>query len=432
MEKEPRKRKATVEYSEKFKSEAVQEVLSTGDSVSEVAKRLGIGMATLYRWMRIFGIDQPKNYYGRVMDKSKEELLNELAALKREVSRLKKAVWEAEVDAIAQKALVDHLAKKYHIDVKKKDRFRAIDSLKSSTHMNKRLDIKRLCQLLEVSRKGYYKYDREAVEGDEGIKASTVLHYCQYLRQELPKAGVSILQTLCNEYFDGVFSIGRDWLYGLLDANGMLLRSRKKSRPPRTTYGVINHGFQDHLNTIPKYVAPDHCRLTVSDITYVKCREGFVYLSLTMDAYSRIITGYDLQRSLTTEGPLNALKQTISFYREHGFDVKGLIFHSDRGSQYISKKMTEYEASQGIITSVTQTGDPLHNAMAERINGTIKNDWLYQYDTLDFQELKQAVAQSIVLYNTARPHRALGMKVPMQTLLPDYPNPLVKKKTVVA
>ena len=70
--------------------------------------------------------------------------------------------------------------------------------------------------------------------------------------------------------------------------------------------------------------------------------------------------------------------------------------------------------------------------MAERINGTIKNDWLYQYETLDFQELKQAVAQSITLYNTARPHRALGMKVPMQTLLPDYPNPLVKKKTVVA
>lgn len=285
--------------------------------------------------------------------------------------------------------------------------------------------MRNLCNHLGVSREGYYKH--ETVEEDEGLKASTVLYYCQFIRSQLPKAGVGVLQVLCNEYFKGKFTVSRDWLYHLLRANEMLLRGKKRARPPRTTQGVYNHGFEDHLNTTPKYIAPDHCRLTVSDITYIKCRDNFVYLSLTMDAYSKIITGYDVQRTLTTAGPLNALKQTVSFYKRHGLDVAGLIFHSDRGMQYVSKQMTEYESRLHIITSVTQTGDPLHNAMAERLNGIIKNDWLYKYEDLSFDEVKKAIAQTIKMYNTARPHRSIGMKTPMQTLIPDYPNPLVPR-----
>ena len=205
----------------------------------------------------------------------------------------------------------------------------------------------------------------------------------------------------------------------------MLLREAKKKRPPRTTRGVVNHGFEDHVNTIPKYIAPDNCRLLVSDITYVKTSEGFVYLSLTMDSYSRIITGFDLRKTLSKEGPLNALKQSILFFTKHGYPLEGLIFHSDRGCQYISKEMTELEAKYGIITSVTQTGDPLHNAMAERLNGTLKNGFLCDTEKLDFEHTKSAVKTSVMTYNTARPHRAIGMKTPMQMLLPDYPNPLL-------
>ena len=92
-----------------------------------------------------------------------------------------------------------------------------------------------------------------------------------------------------------------------------------------------------------------------------------------------------------------------------------------------TKEMTELEAKYGIITSVTQTGDPLHNAMAERLNGTLKNDFLYNLELLDFEQAKSAVKTSVMIYNTARPHRAIGMKTPMQMLLPDYPNPLLSK-----
>ena len=86
--------------------------------------------------------------------------------------------------------------------------------------------------------------------------------------------------------------------------------------------------------------------------------------------------------------------------------------------------MTDYEASLGIVTSVTQTGNPLHNAMAERLNGIIKNDWLYNFEDKPIDQVREILSQTIALYNTARPHRALNKKTPMQMLIPDYPNPL--------
>ena len=305
--------------------------------------------------------------------------------------------------------------------------------MKDKNISGRSIGVSKCCKHLCVSRKGYYNRVRAQAahrtpEGyDESTKASAVLYFCRRQREKLPRAGVAVLHKLSNEYFRDIFSVGRDWLSKLLDANNMLLRETKKKRPPRTTKGVVNHGFEDHVNTIPKYIAPDNGRLLVSDITYVKTSEGFVYLSLTMDAYSRIITGFDLRKTLTTEGPLNALKQSIVFFTKHGYPLEGLIFHSDRGCQYISKEMTELEAKYGIITSVTQTGDPLHNAMAERLNGTLKNDFLYNTELLNFEQAKSAVKKSVMIYNTARPHRAIGMKTPMQMLLPDYPNPLLSK-----
>ena len=95
--------------------------------------------------------------------------------------------------------------------------------------------------------------------------------------------------------------------------------------------------------------------------------------------------------------------------------------------------MTDYEASLGIVTSVTQTGNPLHNAMAERLNGIIKNDWLYNFENTPIDEVREILSQTIDLYNIVRPHQALNKKTPIQMLIPDYPNPLTtqpsKKQT---
>lgn len=304
--------------------------------------------------------------------------------------------------------------------------------LKGFKDQNSLFSISELCLLANVSRSGYYNYDHSRKYKEEELSAlsGSIVYYCHYLRQKahLPKAGGNQLYQLCKEYFGEKMVIGRDRFFDILRANNLLLRAKKKRGVPRTTFGVVNHGFEDHVNRLVKYIPPTHCRLCVSDITYVKCSEGFVYLSLTMDAYSRIITGYSLQRNLTTKGPHEALKQTVSFYEGHALDVRGLIFHSDRGSQYVSKEMTSYEASLGIITSVTQTGDPLHNSMAERLNSTIKNDWLYDFSLLTFEETERALDNSVLMYNTARPHSSVSMRTPMQTLIANYPNPLISNK----
>ena len=97
-------------------------------------------------------------------------------------------------------------------------------TLESAKVRDQKLSITYLCQLLEVSRKGYYKHT--FTEQDEDVKVASVLHYCQYVRSKLPRAGVDTLQQCANEYFKGTFQVGRDWLYKVLGANNMLLRSR--------------------------------------------------------------------------------------------------------------------------------------------------------------------------------------------------------------
>ncbi|WP_220444678.1 DDE-type integrase/transposase/recombinase, partial [Phocaeicola plebeius] len=131
------------------------------------------------------------------------------------------------------------------------------------------------------------------------------------------------------------------------------------------------HGYRlyrDLVNTSPKYTPAGNGRLVVADITYIYTREGFAYLSLVTDAYSRYIVGYCLSRSLDAEGPLKAMYMALETYRAYGISTEGMIHHSDRGVQYASKQYTNLLLSQGIRISMTQTGDPLHNALAERMN----------------------------------------------------------------
>lgn len=123
------------------------------------------------------------------------------------------------------------------------------------------------------------------------------------------------------------------------------------------------YGFDDHLNTIPKHTIKS-CEATVIDITYIKCKRNLLYL-LTMDAYSRVITGFDLRRDLTTARSMNALQADSAILpRTYGFDLKGLIFHSDRAAN-MSQEMTGYEDSVGIGYQCHTMWRPLHNALAE-------------------------------------------------------------------
>lgn len=284
-----------------------------------------------------------------------------------------------------------------------------------------------LCRLLGISRQGYYKRLSDiGMIKEEEILYTGILLYCQYLRlpENLPRSGCRELFVLCKEYFGDKFTIGRDKFYALLRANGLMLR-RKKYKP-RTTNSKHNlFKYKDMLNTDPKLVPKNSGELVVSDITYIECREGFVYLSLITDAYSRCIVGHCLYPTLEMEGPIRALKEAFDFYATHNIPIKEMIHHSDRGLQYASTKYTKLLKEKGCRISMTQTGDPLHNAMAERMNNTLKNSWFITYSDQSFKEAQASVKRAIEMYNEARPHQALAMRTPMQVVDNHHHNPLL-------
>jgi transposase InsO family protein len=149
-------------------------------------------------------------------------------------------------------------------------------------------------------------------------------------------------------------------------------------------------------------------RLWVSDITYIRSREGFCYLALITDAYSRKIVGYDVSDSMELNGCMRALKLAL----QTASNLGQLIHHSDRGIQYCSNQYTNMLLDRGIKISMADKGNCYQNAMAERVNGILKNE--FNLDTT-FKSKKHAIEtvhQSIYIYNQHRPHWALQFKTP--------------------
>lgn len=232
--------------------------------------------------------------------------------------------------------------------------------------------------------------------------------------------------VLCQQYFGPKFTLGRDRFCALLRRHGMMLR--KRSVRPRTTNSRHRlYKYEDLLNTEPKFVPQRPGELLVADITYVAYQDGFAYLSLLTDAYSRCIVGYCLHPTLEVEGCLNALHQAFAFYDQHQIDTSNMIHHSDRGIQYAGKSYTDLLHGRGCRISMTQTGDPLHNALAERMNNTLKNSWHISSSKQSFDQALLSVEQAVRMYNEARPHQALGA-TPMQVIAPESKNPLLTRR----
>lgn len=253
------------------------------------------------------------------------------------------------------------------------------------------------------------------------LKTSLIL-YCKAVRaDQLPKAGMRELYEMCMRHFGDKMTIGRDQFFDLLRANGMTLRRRCK---PRTTNSNHNYYiYPDLLNTSPKLVAVRFGQLVVGDMTYVATASGWAYLSLLTDAATRLIVGWALSPTMEKNGPMEALEMAMEFYRFNGIvfgkeipEALRLIHHSDRGAQYCSNEYVNILKDNHIRISMTQTGDPLHNALAERMNNTIKNGWLSDCDNATFDEAKKMIAHAVAMYNNVRPHKALGMKTPMEQL----------------
>jgi transposase InsO family protein len=200
--------------------------------------------------------------------------------------------------------------------------------------------------------------------------------------------------------------MGRDKLYALLRAENLLIKTSK--RRAITTYS--NHPFYKYPNLVKDFTPAKPNELWVSDITYVLIPGRFAYLSMITDAYSKKIVGWFLQENLHSKGPLEALKMALGHSTRN---LDHLIHHSDRGTQYCSNEYIKLLKKHEIAISMTRDGDPGENAIAERVNGTIKNEF-YCRGFLSFRLAQEGIAKAIHAYNQLRPHASCDYLTPAQ------------------
>jgi transposase InsO family protein len=266
-------------------------------------------------------------------------------------------------------------------------------------------NIAELCSLLGYSRQSYYQRLKEKEQ--EGLKGDLLIGEVIRIRNAQPRLGGRKLLVMLQSFMvQHQIAIGRDKLFGLLNTSGLLIK-RRRSKKPQTTWSY--HWFKKHPNLIEGFIPQRAGQLWVSDITYICIGDEFGYLSLITDAYSRKIVGFYLSRSLAAQGCVKALRMAL----RQNTDRAGLIHHSDRGGQYCCADYVDILQEEQVRISMTQTGNPLHNAIAERVNGILKAE-LLQSQYSDFKQATYSIDAAITVYNTQRLHSSINMLTPNQ------------------
>jgi len=265
------------------------------------------------------------------------------------------------------------------------------------------VSIELLCRCVGMSRANYYKVrrTRACLSVDERL----VLDLVERERHRQPKLGSRKLLVLIEpELKEAEVSIGRDRFFRLLSRQNLLIERRKGHRTTDS-----NHGFKIHPNLAKDLVLSGAHQLWVADITYIRTLEGFMYLSLIMDAYSRVIVGYDCSDSLEREGALRSLKMARGQLPAEVHPMH----HSDRGVQYCCHDYIDQLTRSGLAISMTEKNHCYENGKAERLNGVLKQEYGLG-ETISSKSLgRQMVRQAVQLYNHERPHGALKNQVPM-------------------
>lgn len=261
-----------------------------------------------------------------------------------------------------------------------------------------------LCRLLGRSQQAYYQYQKSL--GKRVLEEDLLIQQILYHRITQRVIGGRRLHEMMRPFMEEHdIYIGRDALFDLMRDNNLLNGKRSRSGP-RTTDS--NHWMKRYPDLVRNIKLSRADELWVSDITYVHLtRKKFAYLSLVTDAYSRKIVGFCMNKDLSTEGPAVALEMALKARMGN----EPLIHHSDRGSQYCSDGYVALLKSGGISISMTQSGNPRDNAIAERVNGILKQELLEEaYPNI--KTAQQSAVIAIDTYNRLRPHSSVDMMTP--------------------
>ncbi len=264
--------------------------------------------------------------------------------------------------------------------------------------------LKHACKLLGITRQAIYQ--REARGHRRAIELAPVKAMVLDIRRFMPRVGGKKLYFLLKpKFIEKGIKLGRDNFFSYLKNEGLLVKPKRCYT--KTTHS--KHWMKKHPNLLKEFKPTAPEEVFVSDITYVQSEQGVHYLSLVTDAFSRKIMGYELSDEMKATDVVKALKMTVS-NRQY---QSRAVHHSDRGLQYCSEVYQSALKESDIRASMTDGYDCYQNALAERINGILKQEFLL-YPCSNIDELKRLVEESVFIYNEMRPHLSLAMKTPNQ------------------
>lgn len=272
------------------------------------------------------------------------------------------------------------------------------------------------CELLGVSTQAYYKH------GDTDLRKlaeeAFCVEYIKRVRQKDHGIGGGKLWQMYKKEFGEDHSVGYNRFYDIIEKYD--LKVRKKKRRAKTTDS--DHNLPLYPNLVKELIPLRPNQLWVSDITYMviylNAQTGeydFCYLSLVTDYYTKEIIGWCVGETLESKFAIEALNMALG--RLSGIPASDLIHHSDRGVQYASYDYTNLLKKHHIKISMTECGDPKDNAVAERVNGIIKNELLMGMSFFSIEEVRKALKVAIDFYNNERPHMSLDWKTPAEAAL---------------
>jgi len=233
-----------------------------------------------------------------------------------------------------------------------------------------------------------------------------VIELVESIRLQMPKLGARKLYFLLEDELKQL-KVGRDMLFRILKANHMLIQPKRRYHITTNSH----HRFRKHKNLVENVVPEKPEQIWVSDITYVGNRQNPMYLALVTDAYSKQIMGHDLSNSLDVSGSLRALKMAV---KKRKYKNNIVTHHSDRGLQYCSNEYQDLLKRSKMYCSMTESYDPYANAVAERVNGILKEEFIGYKNKHSLETMDALVKNSINIYNEKRPHFSCFYKTPKQ------------------
>lgn len=266
------------------------------------------------------------------------------------------------------------------------------------------VNVSRVCRRLQMTRQNYYQ--RRTARQRRVVDEELVVALVVARRQRHPRLGTRKLDHVIGpELAAAGVGIGRDRLFALLRARGLLVPRVRAEYPCTTSSYHLLPVFQNRIKALQP-TQPNE--VWVGDITYLRTLEGFLYLALLTDKFSRKIVGYHCGDTLEAIGCLQALNVALAELPAGAQP----IHHSDRGSQYCCHEYVHRLGAAGLAISMTEADHCAENALAERLNGILKAEYGLGTQMDSKPQARKMVAQAVALYNTERPHTALKYQTP--------------------